>query len=639
MAINPAQAWLRALPLLLASSGCSLFYDLNATQCQVTQDCVALGSAFADTSCVNQVCVANSTAGVGGSSNGGESGHGGQGSAGAHASDGGAGAAGDGGAAGAGQAECTSNADCIDAHVQQPYLCQAGSCVALISDDCPLLLPSQGTLGLLETPAPIVIGGYANMGNPEDFHDSLAVINWDLAFSEFNSNALGGGLPGKTGASRPVLALVCQSGAADIAPSLTHLTNDLHVPGVLTTLSTDKLFSAFNFTQTSTYATAGGQPVLFLSTGSADLRLANLNDDGLVWHMLGDPRVLAATTVGLLNRIIPTVNAARLAAGDDPNTTPLRVTLVYSDDSTMTDLFNVLTTPDAAHPETLLRFNGKSAVSQLSGIGSGDFREVQIQSAKNYATPDVSNAITELQQNPPHIVIAMATSEFPKTVIPALENSWGKSSNPKSVGLARPFYLASHLIYNTTELQLVAPQFSGTSPPLNERLVGVNYAEAQDSKSKQLYASYEGRLQNSYQGALPLAGTENYYDGAYSMLYSLAAAYAARVNPTGDDVRDGLQDRVFSTSSSAVSVAIGPAAVGGAVSSMSGLAYKMSLWGTMGPPDFDRTSGTRLSPSSAWCLQEVSTVWAYQADGLIYNMADQTFSAPTAGVPQCLQQY
>ncbi|MEO8904451.1 MAG: hypothetical protein ABI488_18920, partial [Polyangiaceae bacterium] len=289
-AINPAQAWLRALPLLLASSGCSLFYDLNATQCQVTPDCVALGSAFADTSCVNQVCVANSTAGGGGSSNGGASGHGGKGSAGAHSGAGGGDAAGEGGmagdsgAAGAEQAECTSNAECINAHVQQPYLCQAGSCVALISDDCPLLLPSQGTLGLLETPAPIVIGGYANMGNPGDFHDSLAAINWDLAFSEFNSNALGGGLPSKTGPSRPVLALVCQSGAADIAPSLTHLTNELHVPGILTTLSTDKLFSAFNFTQTGAYANAGGQPVLFLSTGSADLRLANLNDNGLVWH-------------------------------------------------------------------------------------------------------------------------------------------------------------------------------------------------------------------------------------------------------------------------------------------------------------------------------------------------------------------
>ena len=567
-------SWLLAIPVLLASTGCSLFFDLNATQCEVKADCVALGPQFASSSCVNQVCVALAAAGSGGGAGADPSGGTGNTmSGGVGGMSGVAGRAGAPNTSGSGgmeePPECTTNADCIEAHVDQPYICKDGACISLTNSDCPVLLPSSNTLKLLKTSAPIIVGGYANMSNPAEPHDSLAVINWDLAFTEFNTATLGG-VPNKNGGDpRPVLALICQSSAADITPTLTHLTEELQVPAILTTLSTDKLYSAFNFTQNAEYTAAGGKPVLFVSTGSADLRLANLADDGLVWHMLGDPRQLAATTVGLLNKIIPKVQASRT---DDP-LTPLKVTLVYSDDATMNDVFSVLTTPDGEHPETLLTFNGKSAISQ---VATGEFRQVQVQSSKKYTTPDVSNAITDLETNPPHIIVAMATSEFPKTVIPALETYWGKTGNP-SAGLARPYYVASHFLYNTVELQSMMSSMSTKTPPLHQRLVGVNYAAAQETHSKQLYDSYQGRLQSSYQGSLPVAGTENYYDGAYSLLYSLAAAYAARATPTGTDLRNALQDRVFGTGTSAQSVDIGPAALGATVGKMD-VAIVPSAW-------------------------------------------------------------
>jgi hypothetical protein len=563
--------WLASVPLLLATSGCSLFFELNADQCQVTKDCTNLGPQFANTLCVNHVCVDKST-GSGGSSGDGAGGNGSGGKAGAGAMSGGgsedAGAAGEGG--GGTPPECTTNGDCISAHLDQPYLCVEGSCLPLTTDDCPVLVPSVDTLDMLRKPSPIIVGAYANMNNANDFHDSQAVINWDLAFTEFHEQTLGG-IPKSGGAARPVLALICQSSTvADIAPSLEHLTQKVRVPAILSTLSADRLFAAFNFTQSSEYTDAGGEPVLFLSTGSADLRLANLADDGLVWHMLGDPRTLAATTVGLLNRIIPAVQAARTDGG------PLRVTLVYSDDTTMNDLASVLTTPDDAHPETLLMFNGKPAIDQL---GSGEFRQVKIQSAKTHATPDVQNAIDDLIDHPPHIVVGMATNEF-ASVVNAVENhTAGKG----------PFYLASHLLYNTSELRVTMDTF----PTLHQRLVGVNYAEAQDAKSKSLYDAYLGRLKSSYQGALSVAGTENYYDGAYSLLYSLAAGYALGSKPpTGETLSGQLDQRVFSTNKDAESVDIGPAALGNdSVGKLGRLTYKMSLYGTMGPPNFDRSSG------------------------------------------------
>ena len=611
-----------------------MFYDLNTTQCDITSDCLALGSQFANTTCQNRVCVASNSSSGGASGNGASSG----------TDTGGASGTAPQGGSGGVPPECVTNADCISAHVDQPYLCRGGACLALTTADCPVLLPDNA-LDLLKKGDPIVLGGYALMTNPLDPHQSQAVINWDLAFDEINTATLGG-LPsqGGSGQLRPVLGLVCQGTADDITPSLAHLTQEVGTPGILTTLSADKLLAAFNFTRSTDYVNAGSKPVFFMSTGSADLRLANLQDDGLVWHMLGDPRVLAATIAGLLNRMAVKVQADRVSncpstpCADDPST-PLRVTLVYSDEPTMLDLNTVLTTPDTAHPEAQLTFNGHAAIDQLpsaTGPLKGAFREVGIESAKVHTTPNVANAITDLESNPPHIVVAIATSEFAKTVMPALEDAWGASGSA-SEGMQRPYYLASHLLYNTPELLTTTPKYGPTiTPPLWKRLAGVNYAEAQDTHSKQLYASYLGRLQNSYTGTLTLDGTENYYDGAYSLLYALAAA--ARDNPDGTDIASGLENRVFSTSSSAVSVDIGPSAVGASVGMLSSPTYKMSMWGTMGAPNFDRASGTRISTTSAWCIQINSkmTAWAYQADGIIYDPDTRMFADNSAGKPTCM---
>ncbi|HEY4157050.1 MAG TPA: hypothetical protein VGM29_03090, partial [Polyangiaceae bacterium] len=585
----------------------------------------ALGPQFSNTICVNRVCVANAGSGSAGTSG---SANGGSGAS--------AGSVGAGGSSGTGgQPECSKNADCIGAHLQQPYLCKAQQCVALVTSDCPLVLPSANALDLLNTGSPIVLGAYANMNNAQNPHDSQAVINWDLALTEFDDPITGLAIDGT---QRPLVALVCQSAPSDVTPTIQHLVQDIAVPGVLSTLSTDRLFDAFEFTQTTDYASAGGQPVFFLSTGSADLRLANLADDGLIWHMLGDPHVLGATIVGLLKRMEPYVNAQRKATSnvtmDDPDTVPLRVTLVYSDDSTMTDLFTVLTTPDADHPETLLTFNGMSAIEQPT-----NFREVKIDSIKNHASPDVSSGIMDLETHPPHIVLALATAEFPKFVVPAIENTWSQAGSA-TAGLERPYYLMSHFIYSTPELLNVASQFSSMSPPLDQRVLGVNYAEAQDPHSKDLYNAYEARLQGTYQGSLPLDGTENHYDGAYSLMYSVAAAANARGAFTGDDIRDGLEQRIFATSPLEL-VDVGPTPIeNGSIGKLSMLAYKMSLQGTMGPPNFDRASGTRISTTSAWCIAPAAnSTWVYQADGLIYDPTSQLLTAPSAGVPPCLAAY
>ncbi len=558
------------------------------------------------------------------------------------------------------QAECATNNDCVIKH-NAPYICRGGSCVALTDPvNCPVLIPQTKYNEILTdtTKSPIIIGGFASMTNNQIPYDTLAVVNWDLAFTEFYNNTAQG-LPGTSASGehiQPFLGLICngyQTSAAQVAANMQHLTEEVGVTAILSTLSSDFLLDAWNDTQPPATPDAGppytGKPVFFMNTGSATLQITeHTPTQKRMWHMLGDPHVLAGTVVSLLNQIIPYVNAQRQAnynannSNENPSV-PLRVTLVSSNQPTMIDAASVLTAFDPTnHPENIININGAWA---LDPSNSANWHQVQIDSASVVATPDVSNAINSLRDYPPHIVIAMTTAEFPKSVIPIVEQNWPTNAP----GVIRPYYIMSHLTYNSSSSNLLnIAAASSVTPPLNARLVGVNYAEAQDTISKGLYSSYVSHLQASYGSTsglyTQLPGTENYYDGAYYLLYSIAAAAANGKNPDGTDISDALLGRVINNTDTpaAPTVYVQPTAISGTIGQLfNQQTYDMSLWGTMGPPNFNRNTGTRFSPTSAWCIQKnVSpAVWAYQADGLVYDSVSRTFSPNSSGVPACLQSY
>jgi len=507
-----------------------------------------------------------------------------------------------------------------------------------MSANCPVLIPALTALGLLKdtTKSPIIVGGFASQ-NALDPHSTLATVNWDLAFDEFNSRTLPG-LPSyqSGGPSRPFVGLVCQEqNNSDIPGTMAHLTQDVGVTSVLSTLTPTDLYAAWNTTATN-------QNVFFIDTGSANLRLANLATGGLLWHLLGDPHVLAAPVVSLLHQIEPYIyqqRKARFAAngGEDPDSVPLRVTMVYSSDPKMLDMHDVLTATDNVHPRSQITFNNKSCVDNGT-----NYREVQIDSANVVSVPNTAAGIQDLETHPPHVVLAMATNEFPADVVPPIENFWGTTT--ATAGMIRPYYIMSHLIYNSSTLTTMAASNANRNPPLNLRVSGVNYAQAQDSRSKALYGAYLTRLLAANQGSsLTLAGTENFYDGAYYLLYSIAAAArnAASAVPAAIEIKFGFLHVIDKTSG--VWVDIGPSSIGGTIDSLLGpLAYSMALWGAMGPPNFDTSLGTgaNASQTSAWCIQQdISGNWAYQSDGLIYDTPSQTYLPPSNGVPTCLQNY
>ncbi len=645
----------------MAVGGCSFFYDLNTTQCEVDSDCLAFGPQFNNTQCLNRVCVpkeaSGGSTGTGGNgpSSGGKAGAGGLDSQGGVTALGGTTAlGGEGGdmnpnggtGGGAPPPECVTNGDCIEAHLEQPYVCVDGACVSVTTKECPVLLPTKNQLDLLRKPSPFLLGGFASMQNAADPHDTNAVINWDLAFDEFNTSTLGG-FPVSGGQQRPVMGLICQGKITDTAQlttALDHLTGDLKVPGVLSTLTADNLYAAWQYTQTPEYV-ASKQPTFFMSTGSADLRLATLTDNGLIWHMLGDPRVLATTIAQLVKRIEPVIQAKRLEAfnggksTENPATDPnLRITLISSDEPTMHDVATVLTNEDPDHPDALLWFNGAKVTDAKN---ADSFHIKEIESSKRHNPYNTAPGITELNTHPPHLIIAVATNEFPANVVAGVENNWGKAGTA-SEGMMRPYYLMSHLIYNLTELLNAATQFSAMTPPFDQRTIGVNYALAQETRAQNNYSAYLGRLLASYSGDLQsqLPGTENYYDGAYSLIYALAAANQRYENPSGTNIGDGLL-RVFGVNVPSSNVIdIGPVKLSETVAKLRGPdAYTMALYGTMGAPNFDRLSGTRLSATSAWCLQKDGTAWKTQSDALLYNTDTKMFTAPTAGVPACMQGY
>jgi hypothetical protein len=514
-------------------------------------------------------------------------------------------------------------------------VCRDGSCVSLITEDCPIVLPYENgenaTDYLRQSESPILLGGITSL-NPLDDYGSTAVVNWDLAFSEFNEATLGG-IDGE----RPLLLVVCNDVTDSVIPNFDHLALNLKVPGMLTTLSPDLLLSAYNHTSADEYVDAGGKSVFLLSNMSADLRLADLIDRGLMWHMLGSPRVLAATTASLVERIEPYVQARRqenfdLTNVDDP-TTPRRLTLVTADDPTLMDISGVLTAGDVAHPESNLTFNGASA------LGQTEFRRVEIESSRRHAAPEFQAAIDDILGDPPHIVVALGSGEL-LNVLSGIENVWGADAVTQDH--MRPFYVVSHLLLGSPDFQdFVAERSSGTEP-LSGRLVGVSFAMAHDERSELLYASYLSRLLGHYgtgslQSALP--GTENLYDSAYGLIYSYVGAAANGSDVTATGLRDAFQDRVFSDEPGAESISIGPAYIPDAVQALSSLTNAIGLWGTMGAPDFDRASGTRVTSSSAWCIEVIDSTPSYVADGLLYDPAAQLFYDPEGGPGSCLAQY
>jgi|GEM_PF-649077 len=536
---------------------------------------------------------------------------------------------------------CTSNTECIAQHLDEPHICRSGTCVKLTNENCPVIIPAVSALRLLKEQSPIIVGGFANLTNATEPHSTQAVVNWDLAFDEFNTRT-DPGLPSYPpgGRFRPFVGVICQGydnaagGTKNISATMSHLVDEIGVTSVIASMPAADLLSAWNLT-----AAAGN--VLFMNTGSADLKLVNTNNGGMLWHMLGAPHMMAGALVSLFHQMEPYVYKQRLAnfqatGVDDPDASPLKVAIVYSNHSSMLDVHDVLVSNTQDHAESRLSFNGKT---WLENTTAGNTLEALVPAGAASSDSAVLSAVTQIQSLAPHMILVLGNDEMPAVIGP-VEGNWGQANMQNRI---RPYYVLSHRLYNNNvTFPAMVPIYQQKTPPLHLRMAGVNYASAQDKRSQDNYLAYLNRLTLANPGTdLTLAGTENHYDGAYFLLYSIAAAAARRGGtPAAEDVRSGLTTRVINTTSGA-SVDIGPSQIGSVVGKFfSTEPYYMALWGTMGYPNFDTLLGTRVSQTSVWCYQKAANgVWGYQPDGLFYDPLTQLFSPNENGVPACLQHY
>jgi hypothetical protein len=406
------------------------------------------------------------------------------------------------------------------------------------------------------------------------------------------------------------------------------LVDKIGVTSILSSMSATDLLSAWN-------TTASTQNVFFMNTGSADLRLVNTNNGGMLWHMLGDPHMMAASVVALFHQMEPYIYKQRLAnykakGTDDPDSSPLKVAIVYSSASSMLDMHDVLVSTAQDHQASHLTFNGKTWVENMA---AGNTLEVSVPD-----TNSVLNAIAQIQGVVPHVIFVLGNEEMPNVIGP-VEGNWGTTTQDQ----IRPYYVLSQLLYNnTTTFPPMVPNYASKNPPLHMRMAGINYAQAQDQHSQDLYLTYQNRLRSANLGTgLVLEGSENYYDAAYYLLYSISAAAARRSGiPSAGDILAGLTTRVINTTTGEP-IDIGPGQIPDVVSRFfRSEPYYMALWGTMGEPTFDPLLGTRIVQTSAWCYpRSASGSFSYAPDGLIYDAKSQLFSPNKNGMPACLQNY
>jgi hypothetical protein len=481
--------------------------------------------------------------------------------------------------------KCTSNADCLNS-IDDPYTCRKHdqTCVRLKSASCPLVY------GNAAHPNAIVFGAYAPMRTGSD--ENSVVWAYRLALDEISGDEFGGLPGGPNGTSRPLVMVVCNGESLDVESSMQHLSGDLGVAAILANLQPGDLRRAFE-----TYR--NGQ-IFFLSPIGATSALATLTDQGLMWHMLGQPADFAPSYSKLLELSESYVRRLR-----GVSERPLRVAMV-----TTTDAFDSGLANEAIKQ---LRFNGKNTVENET---AGNYRGITI----DPVDPQTANVGATIAEYRPDVVISAAGEIFASKngVLENIETYWAVGDNPPQ----RPFYILSPLnAGNLTHVQtVIANQMKGfvIDAEAYKRFVGLSAARAPDPTP---YNDFLIRLRSRFPSAHP--ETENYYDAAYFLAYAMYGAGSV-AELTGPGIARGMLRLLDGRQT----YTVGPAEIGSVFSALSVPSATLTLNGTLGPPNFDHQTGVRVEAGSVFCFErpsDGSTLVALRNQVLRYDLGNKTF--------------
>ena len=548
-------------------SGCSVLYDLDTHQCEVTADCVALGGVFADLECVNNICREPEIVG------------------------------------------CQTNAECMDEDDGvTPYRCVDTNCVPLLSAECPVILPKGASndawRDALRSDNPVILAGTGGVDGTTSF--DIVMKNYDLALTEVNEAV--GGLRAGAAAPRQLVMLGCSSDLDDagIDAMMTHVADELHIPGMVTTLDAGSLQHAFD-----SRLGEGKRPVFFMSAFESDPTLATLQDNGLMWHVGPNFEYVARAYAPLLNRVLTKL---AVPAGE------ARVALVTRSDIRLLQNVSDAITADPA--QFGISFNGQS-VSANSNAEPAKYVGVTVGGGQASFTTQVQTLVDFL----PHVVISAAYGEFADNIIPGIESGWPQAPEAGS-DQPRPFYLFSPINFNDPSILNVM-----NTPAKRERLAGINAASATDTS---IYDRYLLDLRAAY-GAETEAGYENIYDAVYYLIYSAAASIGQASGGATGELTAGALALGMQRLLQGDPKKVGKMDMPDAMSRLANGTTRIQLIGALGPPDFDPITGTRNAPGTVWCVDDTG----FKSDVLRYNLptpsdpnsAELTGTMPT-GCPQ-----
>jgi hypothetical protein len=387
-----------------------------------------------------------------------------------------------------------------------------------------------------------------------DFGDEWpAYSSLELALSEFTAH---GPIPIAGAERRPAL-LVCRPSQGDfvgIEGSLDHLI-DVGASGILLLASrADVLMSVQHAVGTRQ------ADVFFLDTGPANIELYQAYDRGRLWHMRGDMSDLSILYPRLVERVEEYVNPGASTGESSRKTRLVLVTPQYDD-------------------------GFESVVA--AGLEQGLFINGE------YVRIDTENYRMVVAANRPDFVAAEVAAFEPDIVIDfaGFQHEIDEALRDRDARL--PFYVLP-------PSQAGLPGIVASDASLQTRIAGLNYA-GPDPGDTALYDAYLARFAaiapNGYHGAL----VANVYDALYYLVYAAVGGGAS-----GSAMTDGINRRLIAPNGDLgyrLRADIGPDTIGSVIDLLRA-DENVNLFGTLGPPSFDPSSGIRHRPATVWCINE-----------------------------------
>jgi hypothetical protein len=448
---------------------------------------------------------------------------------------------------------CSSHAACGD-KLGVPARCRDsdGTCVELQTPSCPLVL------GAAREPNAVFAVAYANAAVAQ-LATAPQTLSYALALEDLGLELSSGAMPRAREFRRPLALVICSaSEGPDL--SLQYQTN-AEALAVIPDFSTDEV---------SRYFDSSNGRLFFLDPNGSSLSLANLQDDGLVWHLLGQPADFAGVYTAVLRRATAAVRARRGWDGE----AKVRVAAVIGDSAPYQEM------ADAALAQ--IEAEQDDALFGPLSLQSFDLR-----------AGNVSAVGQELAAFAPAVVVSFAGRAFSDEVVIELESAWAPADDAP-----RPLYVLSPDNRASLEGKLgeMVRDFQHTLPEDRTftRFVGV----APTGPDANVYNPYVVRLRRRHPNAP--AGYQRYYDAVFFLAYAIEGAEAG-AGIRAADVTWGMVRLIEGSER----LEVGPEDVSRVLQRLQETVVDpFSLIGTLGAPRFDAEHGTRVEAGSVYCLDE-----------------------------------